>query len=245
MPRIFWILTLGILFTASPSFGVISHYFDGSGNPLPTPPSKAAPESEIHRYSMPKGLELQNDISYKYYPVFGKTFTEIIRSSEENGPFDSREKKRFPSKTEWSLGYSFDYTFKYIIDEHESKIHISLEIFDIVFHDDISITLPTLIDDTPLNPIEKNIWKNYLQKLLNHEHEHAKLIRDQEHANLLKKSFEDIYYIIFDYREGLDIQKTVDMFIREETLKHGSEWAKKISSKNADYDRTTKHGSNN
>ncbi len=68
---------------------------------------------------------------------------------------------------------------------------LSVEIYDISITYNIKITLPTLIDDTALNPAEKNLWKNYYHRLVEYEHDHARIIRDKDAQEELRKKFSE------------------------------------------------------
>lgn len=197
---------------------------------------------KVKRYLIPAGILLYKDVNYESYPVFGKTLSEIINSSEENGPFNKNENRRFPSKFEWSPILSYQYTFSSAIDEDDKTVHVVLEIYDIEIDCDITITLPALIDNIKLNSVEINLWKNYLQRLVDHEHDHVKFIKETYANNAFLKNLKDINYFTFDYINNLDIEKTIEFFLRKETKKIGREWINKIKIRNDKYDIETEHG---
>lgn len=232
-----------ILFAGS-AYPEIIQIFNQEGAMISTGKGKSASDraSGIARYSIPDGIELHKDVSYEFYPVFGKTFSEIVKSSEENGPFNKKEKMRFPTKHDWNTGWSYQFALSYDIDEEENKAHVSLELYDIDFMDEITITLPTLTDDTALNPVEKNMWKNYLLRLLEHEHDHVRIIRNPDSRNEALNSLKEINYLIFDYKEDMDIEKIVGRFLMEETEGIGREWVKKIKARDDEYSKITEHG---
>lgn len=234
---------LVILLTGS-AYPEITQIFNQEGALISTSKKKSVSDrtSGIARYSIPDGIELQKDVSYEFYPVFGKTFSEIVKSSEENGPFNKKEKRRYLSKNDWSIGWAYQFAFSYEIDEEDRTVHVSLEISDIDIRDYITITLPTLTDDTALNPVEKNMWKNYLLRLLEHEHDHVRIIRDSDSRNGVLNSLKEINYLIFDYDEGIDIEKTVERFLTEETERIGREWVKKIKARDDEYSKITENG---
>jgi len=233
-----------ILLSNSVSHAEISQYFDSEGNPLPSGSrsSETSPSFGIQRYSVPEGIELQKDIRYEFYPVFGKTFSDIVRSAEENSPANLKNKKRLPSLSGWTLGWNYKLAFSHGIDEEEGTAHALVEIYDINITYHITIILPTLIDDTALNPAEKTLWKNYYLRLVEYEHDHAKIIRDSDAQKELIKKFNDLNYVIFDYSEDTDIQKTVETFIQKETEKTGSEWIKNLKKRIDEYEKETEYG---
>jgi hypothetical protein len=232
-----------MLFSAGNAYPEIFQYFDQEGNYLSSSKIKSAePVSRVHRYSVPEGVKLYKDITYEYYPVSGKTFLEIVNSTKENGPFNKKENRRFPTKSLWNVGWSYQFVYSSAFDEESNKIHVAVEIYDVNIDYDITITLPTTIDDTSLNPIEKSLWKNYFQKLLEHEHNHVRIIKDDNAKNALIKYFEEIDYLIFDNISNTDIENTVAVYIKEETLKIGRAWVKQLKSRNDEYDRTSYYG---
>lgn len=207
----------------------IHQYFDQEGN-IASHRSvrKAGPELKTHRYTIPEGVKLRDDVFYEYYPVFGRTISELVISSAENGPFDEKEKKRVPSRTQWILGWSYEIQYAYVIDQESRTVHVSAEVFDITPEYDISITLPTLIDTTVLNPIEKNLWQNYFQQLLGREHERVNLLTNAQTQKELIASLEDIGYLTFDYKSEINIGASVEQMIRDETLQRGRRWVEEM-----------------
>jgi hypothetical protein len=206
----------------------ISQFFDSQGNIIASGLQEADTGTAFaHRYSMPEGIELFKDVKYAYYPVFGKTFSELVSSSEENGPYDTKEKKRFPAKTVWKVGWTYRYVSTSPLEE-DRMMHVAVEIHDIVFHDDITVTLPTVLDSTVLTPVEKSLWENYLQKLLKAEHTMVDRIRDPVMRDELIRRFESIDYLIFEDRGRLPVDQTIERLIEEETFKIGREWIEKI-----------------
>ncbi len=230
-----------VLLISVPVHAEISLFFDQNGNIISSPSKKS---SEVAtRHLVPEGVELPKGVNYEFYPVFGKTFSEIVRSAEENGPFDRSLKRRFTSRHEWAIGWSFQYEDSYEIDEEENTVRASVEIFDVEVRDIISMTLPTLIDDTALNQAEKNLWKNYFLRLLEYENGFLRIIRDPDSRNELIKSLKDINYFVFDYSSVPEAEKTVETSIREEDMKIGRAWVKQIRARCDDYERATEHGS--
>lgn len=232
-------------FTGSAYPGVTTLHFDSDGNLTSADRRKSllplSHSSGTSRYSIPEGVELMKDIRYEYYPVFGKTFANIVKSAEENGPFDRNKKRRFPSTYEWNLSLSYQIEYEHELEEETQKVHAAIEVYDVKITNAITITLPTLIDDTALNPIEKNLWKNYFSRILEHEHDHVRIIRDDNSKNAFLDSLSELY-LIFDSAGGIDIDRKVSLYVREETAKLAREWIKKLKERLEDYDRITGHG---
>lgn len=227
------------------SYPEISQNFDSNGNSISSG-SKSSVENRsrrrINRHAVPEGIELQNDIRYEFYPVFGKTFSEIVRSAEENSPVDQKSKKRLPTRFEWSVGWSYKIDQSTEIDETDNTTQEEVEIYDVSIKYNIKITLPTLIDDTALNPSEKNLWKDYYRSLVEYEHDHARIIRDDDAKKELLRKFHDLGYTIFDYSKEFDIQNAVETYIRKETESIGSAWVKDLKKRIDAYDKATECG---
>ncbi len=235
---------LSIFLFGRMSYSEIFQYYDSDGNPLSSGASKrqAGLSYEVWKYYVPEGIELQKDIRYEFFPVFGRTFSEIVRSAVDNSSVGPKDKKRLPSRVDWISGWSYRLAYAHGVDEQLKSVHASVEIYDINIIYDITITLPALIDDTVLNPAEKALWKSYYLRLLEYEYDHARIIRDRDAQEELRKKFSDMNYVIFDYSPDIDIQKTVETFIRKETDKMGREWAKSLKKRVNEYDRATEYG---
>jgi hypothetical protein len=221
------------------SYPEISQYFDSEGNPLSTKSKNRtdSPTGGFQRYSVPEGIVLQKDIRYEFYPVFGKTFSEIVQSAEENTAVNPKYKKMHPAKFDWTVGWTYDIDYSEEMDEEDQTIRVSVEIYDVNITYDIKITLPTLIDDTVLNPAEKNLWKNYYLRLVKYQHDRAKMIRDKDTQDELRKKFIALDNAVFFFPTDIDIKKTVETLIQKETQKIGSEWVKNLKKRISEYDR--------
>lgn len=223
------------------SYPEISQYFDSEGNPLSTKNRNRAvrPTGSIRRYSVPEGIVLQKDIRYEFFPVFGRTFSEIVQSAEENIPVNTKDKKRLPARFDWTVGWTYDIDYSEEMDEENQTVRVSVEIYDIDITYDIKITLPTLIDDTVLNPAEKNLWKNYYLRLVKYEHDRSKMIRDKDTRDELRKKFIALDKVVFFFPTDTDIKKTVEALIQKETQKIGSEWIRNLKKRISEHDRGT------
>ena len=226
------------------SYSEISQNFDSNGNPISSKSRSRVDSlsSGRHRYSVPEGIELQKDIRYEFYPVFGKTFSEIVRSAEENSPVALKSTKHLPTRFEWSVGWSYKIDYSTELDEEENSIDTDIELDNVSIKYNIKITLPTLIDDTVLNPGEKTLWKNYYHNLVQYEHDHARIIRDNDAKAELLRKFRELDYMSFDYPSDIDIQKAVEAFIKKETAAIGSAWVKDLKHRIDAYDRATEYG---
>ncbi|TAN43298.1 MAG: DUF922 domain-containing protein [Nitrospirae bacterium] len=240
---VLWSVIL-LLLAFSPAYSGIDQFFDSSGKMLrggtamPVAHGAAKPSG----YALPEGIELVQGAGYEFYPVAGRTFAEIVKATNDNGPFTKDRSGRRPYNNEWQLGLSYQFRLTTAVDEERSKIHAALEIYDIAFTDNIRITLPALIDDTSLTPVEKDLWGQYLSRLVAQTRDLVSIIRDQERREKVSGSIREITYLIFDYQEGMDIERTVESYLRQETEKLGEEWAGEISRRTADYEKVTAFG---
>ncbi|MHB8882862.1 MAG: hypothetical protein ACYC69_15295 [Thermodesulfovibrionales bacterium] len=240
---ILWSVIL-LLLTCSPAYPGIEQFFDSSGKMLRTGTAitVAASAGKPSGYALPEGIELIRDAGYEFYPVAGRTFAEIVKATNENGPFSKDRSRRRPYINEWQLGLAYQFRLTTAVDKENSKIHAALEVYDVTFTDNIRITLPALIDDTSLTPVEKDLWGQYLSRLIAQTHDLVSIVRDQGLRDRVSGSIREITYLIFDYQEGMDIERTVESYLRQETEKLGEEWAGEISRRTADYEKVTAYG---
>ncbi len=236
------ILPLSLLFIClfdSLSHSAISQYFDSEGNLLSAKSINRASRSvsSEQRYSVPEGIVLQKDIRYEFYPVFGKTFSEIVQYAEENLPVEADNKKTHPAGFEWTVGWTYDLDYSEEMDEEDQIVRVSVEFSDINIKYDIKITLPTLIDDTVLNPAEKKLWQNYYSRLVKSEHDRANLLRDKDTQDDLRKKFTALTSSTFFFPLDTDVKHMVESLIKKETQKIGSEWVRNLRKKLSEYDK--------
>jgi predicted secreted Zn-dependent protease len=215
--------------------GEVTQYFDASGSLTPARTKRPAlPMRKKHIYSLPEGLELRRDAAYEFYPVFGKTFAEIVKSADENGPLDRKTRKRHPSAFAWSLGWTYEFSFSTEYDEENDKIHCDIVIHDVTLSYDITITLPALTDDSALNRIEKELWKNYVARLLETEHGRAKIVKDDMKEILLQQMGE-VSYLMLEADLADTAEKAVERYVRDETARIGKEAVLQIRQKLEQY----------
>jgi hypothetical protein len=219
----------------------ISEFFDSDGRPSSSPrlPSVGEHSRRTSGYAVPGGIELRKDITYEYYPVFGRSFSEIVRSAEENGPFVKRRNTRSTSKTDWGLGISYHYDYTYEIDEELGTVRATIDVSDVSIKYDVAITLPALLDDTSLNAVERKLWRNYFQRLLEREHGRVAVIEDAETRKKMEDGIGDIKGVSFDYTGENDIERSIEVYLKQETQDIAGEGIKKIREKLSEYNRNT------
>lgn len=221
----------------------ISLLFDSEGRQLRSLPK--ATEKSTRRSShnsAPEGVSPLSDVAYEYYPVSGRTFSEIMRSIGENGPYIRNRTERQPCRVDWTVEFSLQYEFSSALDEENGKMHAATEISGITLEDNSTVTLPSLIDDTALNPVEQSMWRTYLSDLVAHCHNVVAIIRDQQVKKTAGDKLTETTYLIFDYTEGMDVEKSVDSFLRGEAIRTAIESVREISALIAEYQRTTSPG---
>jgi len=231
MKRIAYLLLLFVSAFAGSSEAIIVQQFDSSGSPVATSRRPLSDFSaKIKKYPVPEGVELRRDVKYEFYPVFGRTFAEIIRSAEENGPVNSTSKRRSQSAYAWRFGWSFSYTYDLEEDDDNPVIHCDIIMQDITLNYDIVITLPALTDDSALNTVEKELWKGHIRKLVEQEHDHAKVIKDDTEETL-KRRLGEITYLQLGSNDAMNAEKTVERYIRTEAEKIAKETSMQIQQK--------------
>lgn len=231
-PSRFVSVCLLVLASASISQGEVSQHFDQSGRLVPAEQKRpAAPlRQRMTKYSVPEGIELRSDIRYEFYPVFGKTFAEIIRSTEENSPRNKKTRKRQPSTYDWDIGWTYNFSYSLEPDEDSEKVHCDIMLIDPVLSYDITVTLPALTDDSALNPMEKDLWKNYVATLLEQAHNRIKIIKDDTRDAILRQ-FNEIAYLSLTNEETENADSIVERFVRTTTEKIGSTVIRQIQQK--------------
>ncbi len=212
----------------SNSRGEIVQHFDAAGN-LVSAPKKSLPQSahRSQKYSVAQSLGLRPDVRYEFYPVFGRTYAEIVKSAEENGPYDRKSRKRQTSTFAWSLGWSYQLSYTTEYDEENDKLHIDILIHDIDLFYDITVTLPVLTDDSSLNDIEKELWKNYIAVILAYEHGKVKIVKDNTREDIIRRMGE-VVYLMLDGEQEQDAEKLIERAVREETALIGKQTVMQI-----------------
>ncbi len=222
----------------------ISQYFDRAGRILPAGRKLTLPQSQrMIKYTVPEGIQLRSDVHYEFYPVFGKTFAEIVGSTEENSPRNNKTRKRQSTAYDWSLGWTYDYSFSLEPDDESEKVHCDLTVVNPLLSYDITVTLPALTDDSALNPMEKDLWKNYVATLLERLHGRVKIIKDDTKDEIIRQ-FSEIAYLSLNEDEAANADRIVERFVRTETEQIGSNIIRQIQQKLEVYDSEPVQDSN-
>jgi predicted secreted Zn-dependent protease len=224
------------------SRGEVIQHFDAAGNLVPeTKKNAPSPAHNTQKYSVVQSLGLRPDVRYEFYPVFGRTYAEIVKSAEENGPFNKETRTRQTSAFSWAMGWTYQFSYTTEYDEDNNKLHCDIIIQDVAFSYDITITLPVLTDNSFLNDIEKDLWKNYIARILELEHGRVKIVKDEPQENILRRMGE-ISYLMLDADEENTADKLIEHYVREETARIGKETVKQIREKLAQYPKKSEEG---
>ena len=237
-------ILLLVLLAAAPALSVTSQslLFGPEGNLLSDGSASIPASSASSPFSAPEGVALRGGIAYQYYPVYGATFSDIVASIKENGPYFPALKKRLPTKIAWRFSISYAYDYSSALDEDGTSVHVAVTVTDVGISYAPTLTLPSLIDNTSLNPFERTMWKDLWTRLLQHEYDHVDIIENAATAGQVKKQLADITYLIFDYQEDADIRAIVGSYLREQAEKAAGEMARTIRGRLKDYDTLTDYG---
>jgi predicted secreted Zn-dependent protease len=236
------LIAIIILFTASPAYATVYQYFDeegtlivtdnlsGTKKPGPRPPS----------YNTYQNIRYRDDVSYDFYSVTGKDFPELISSTNLNGPLDPVDRKKYAGQTKWNAGWSYSFNSSYKTDE--TYMNVSLDILDIEFMSEISVLLPVLQERTALSDHDLILWDHFVQRLLEHEHDHVKIVKDNVQRDDAVKKISAIKQLTLVYDPGVDPEKLIKDAVESETLRIGHDLIMTIKKQNEEYDRLTDHG---
>jgi predicted secreted Zn-dependent protease len=242
---IFGLLTFFL--SASASYGIVYQYFDEDGTLIVTDDPhglkkhhKAPP---LPAPAPPKGKKAQfmENIYYEYYPVSGLTYKDLVHSSNSSGPFDPEEKKNYPAQTRLHLGWSYNFNYTYQEEADGSHVYVSAFIYDIDFRPNITVVLP-VPSGSELNPFDSSLWDRYIDGLLEHEHDHVKIIKDPALWEEAKNAVSMIKELTIYRDPQYELKEQIRAAVEAETAKIGHDLLYKIKIRNNEYDRLTEHG---
>lgn len=213
----------------------ISLTFDHGAEQLSGVPPSFRPQAEA--FPATGGTRPRPDVRYVSYPVFGKSFVEIMKSVDESGPQTAGRPKRGPSSFEWVTGLTFGYDYTYEIDEDAGQAVVSLEIVELNQRDGFRITIPHLVNDTALNPIELSLYQGFLAKLLEQEHRRIEIVQDPGIWNELRAGIDRLLVFKVSLVEGMDIERTIESILSREAASLGKQRAKRIQDRMSEFDR--------
>lgn len=228
-------LAVLVFCTAAPASETIALTFDRSGEQLPAVPSSFRGRSAP--FAASEGVRPRSDVRYDSYSVFGRSFGEIMKSVDENGVRSAGRQKRNPSAFDWVTGLSFTYDYTYEIVEDEDMAVVTLEVIELKREDRFRITLPHLVNDTALNPIELSLFHDFLAKLLEQEHRRIEVVGDEEIWNALRSGIDRLQVFKVTLVEDMDIERTIESIITREAVRLGRERARRVQEKMKEFDR--------
>ncbi|GAB4486749.1 MAG: hypothetical protein OHK006_15020 [Thermodesulfovibrionales bacterium] len=237
MPARLAAFALAVLALCSPATAseTITLTFDRSGERLPGVPSAFLARSEP--FATPEGVRQRSDVRYDSYSVFGRSFGEIMKSVDENGVRSAGRQKRTPSAFDWVTGLSFTYDYTYEIAEDDDMAVVALEVIELKRQDRFRITLPHLVNDTALNPIELSLFQDFSAKLLEQEHRRMEVVRDEEIWNALRDGILRLQVFKVTLVEGMDIERTIESIITQEAVRLGRERARRVQERMKDFEQ--------
>jgi predicted secreted Zn-dependent protease len=231
----------------------VFQYFDEDGtliitdNPFGTKKKKPRTHSDISKSPITpeiKAKELKSglieDVLYDYYSVSAGNYHEAINSISLIGPYDEKEKKNYAGQTTWNLGLSYKLNYSYQIAE--SYVNISTSIYDVEFKSYITVLLPSLSENSTLPAQDMKQWNSFLKGLLEHEHDHVRIIRETSFRDEAMQNIASLKEFSFKYAPSYNLDELIKNAVETETAKIGCDMSKKIKKLNDEYDRLTDHG---
>jgi predicted secreted Zn-dependent protease len=185
-------------------------------------------------------LDFSDDVYYDYYPVAAHTFQEAVMGTNMNGPFETRENKRYAAQTKWKIGWSYKLRSTYRIER--PYVYVSPEIYDVRFSSDITVLLPVLTEDSSLSAHDRVLWEKFVQGLLSHEHDHVALIKDASFRQEAMRKMAALREITLGYDPAAVIEDAIRGAVEAQTAKIGHDLISEIKARNDEYDRLTEHG---
>ena len=236
------LLAAAVILAASPVYATVYQYFDQEGtlivtdNPYKVKKPKPLPAETKQKIN----LRYREDVAYDYYPVTGKNFQELISSTNLNGPFDAAEGKKYAGQTKWNLGWSYKFSSSYTLED--GYIDVSLNIYDVEFLSDITVLIPQAQDTSNLSHTDMMLWEGFSQRLLDHEHDHVRIVRDPLYRNDATAKISSIKQLTVAYDPRADLDRLIKDAVEAETARIGHDLIMVIKKQNEEYDRITDHG---
>lgn len=234
------VMAFVLLAAASSADAAVSLFFDDRGNLLPGRPVRQAGllSAKAAQGSVPAGINLPSDVSYTFFPVTGKTFSDVVQSVEENAQAAGAPVKQPAAGLGWAVGLSFDYDASTEVNEEDETVHATLKVRDVRIDYIITVTLPMLLDNTALNPVEQDLWKGYVRDLVNDKRARIEAMKDPAIQEEAEEALDDITYIIIDPAPAMDVEQTIAAFMSEEGAKIGREMAREVRRSLLEYQKS-------
>ncbi|MBI5639589.1 MAG: DUF922 domain-containing protein [Nitrospirae bacterium] len=222
---------------SSPAFATVFQYFDEEGTLIVTDNPFGIKKSRTSDSRQPVN---QGGIIYEYYPVSGNTFAEIMSSTNVRGPLDVKDNRRYAGQTRWNMGWTYRLESSYRIED--GNIIAALNVSDVEIRPDIRILLPALSEDAAPALHDRRLWEGFFQGLLEHEHDHVRLIKDPLPVGSALQKISGIRSLVIPYDPAYAPDEVIKNAVEAETARIGHDLLKEIKKRNDEYDRLTEHG---
>ncbi len=240
------IIVLFCLLTAPAADAEIVRYYDEEGTLIVTDDPFGTKKRQRQHYHRKQGgisspaLHYRDDVAYEFYEVSGNNVYEAIAETEKVGPFDYRKGRHFAGQTRWNYGLSYNLDFSYHSDGQ--SISASVQIRNIVFKSDITVTLPMLSGAARFEPHEFSIWEGFVKHLSEHEHDHVRIIQETRFRQEVISGIAGIIEMTLPQYPDEDAEASVRNAVEARIGEAAHEGMRKIKQKNEEYDRLTEHG---
>lgn len=185
-------------------------------------------------------LNFRDDVSYNFYPVTGRSLSELVAATDSLGPFDAKEGRRYAAQTQWRYGLAYQLDFSY--QRQGNLVTAQVNVHDIDFRPEITILLPELSDTRLLSAHELKMWEHYVQRILVHEHDHVRLVQDPRFRQEIVDGIAGIRELTFsaadEGRQDEAVRRAADARITHVVHEH----VRTIKQLNEAYDDVTDHG---
>jgi len=226
-----------------PAQAAVYQYFDEEGTLVVTDNPYHLKRPRAQQTARPRDLKLayREDVSYDFYYVSANSIQDAIAAVRSNGPFNNRDNKTYAGETRWNMGWSYKFDSSSRIEG--SSLYVSVNIYEMEFRSDIVVLLPALTENSALNPSDMQNWENFLKVLLEHEHDHVRIVKDPSYRDEAQTRIGAIREFVLPYDPAAGIDALVKSAVEAETARIGHDIIKKIKDRNDEYDRITEHGS--
>lgn len=220
----------------------VYQYFDDEGTLIVTDDPYGTKQRKPFPRQLARDLQLafRDDVAYDYYLVNGSTLADIMADVHSQGMRRSGDGRSFAGQTRWSLGWS--YSFDYSSRIERGQVIAAITITNVEFRSDISVLLPKIPDGRVLEGIAWAHWAHFLQGLLEHEHDHVRIVRHERYRDEALALLRKISTVSLPYAAGMNIDAAVRSAVEEETARVGHAMIRTVKEKNEEYDRLTEHG---
>ncbi|MBI5073871.1 MAG: DUF922 domain-containing protein [Nitrospirae bacterium] len=224
----------------------VFRYFDEEGTLIVTDDPFGTKKRERPEYRKKQTgnnrvhLNFREDVSYEFYEVSGKTFHDAVAAVDRLGPFDLREGRRYAGQTRWNFGLSYAIDFSYRIEG--GLIVASVQISNIDFRSDITVTLPVLSDSSRFESPDIRAWEEFLQKLAEHEDDHVRIIQEPRFRQEVISGIYGVRELTLPHQTDENAGAMVKSAIESKIGALAHETIRKIKQKNDEYDSFTDHG---